>query len=104
MVTGSIIMVYGWFAWFYTIYRTVYYHLYRPAPEPYYIVIDLALLYINSLLQNLCFFAAIAEFDSTSFVGMDSTKQSDIRIFWLAFNLSAETIAGLGTGSVFAST
>src|SRR6056297_706985 len=32
LVTGSVILVYGWFAWFYTIYRTIYYHLYRPAP------------------------------------------------------------------------
>lgn len=73
-----------------------------PAPQPYYIFIDLAALYFNSLLQNLCFLAAIAEFDKTAFIGMDSDKQSDVRIYWLAFNLSAETIAGLGTGSVYA--
>lgn len=102
LITGSIVLLYGWLAWFYTIYRTVYYHLYRPAPTPLYIVVDLLLLYLNSLLQNLCFFAAVAEFDNTAFIGMDSDKQSDIRIYWLAFNLSAETLAGLGTGSIFA--
>lgn len=102
LITGSIVLVYGWLAWFYTIYRTVYYHLYRPAPTPLYIVAELFLLYINSLLQNLCFYSAVAEFDNTAFVGMDSDRQSDIRIYWLSFNLAAETLAGLGTGSIFA--
>lgn len=102
LITGFVMLFYGWLLWFYTIYKTVYYHLYRPASTPFYIIIDLFLLYINSLVQNLCFYSAVAEFDNTAFVGMDSEKQSDIRIYWLSFNLAAETIAGLGTGSIFA--
>lgn len=102
LITGSVMLFYGWLAWFYTVYRTVYYHLFRPAPTPLYILVDLLILYFSSLFQNLCFFSAVAEFDSTAFVGMNSDTQSDIRIYWLAFNLSAETLAGLGTGSIYA--